>query len=69
VSYRLFDNERAKKKQGKSYFSRDERWKKDKDRTVPFYNIGSEWGMKNKMVKKDILTRLSSPSSNRSVYR
>lgn len=69
IEYHLFDNELAKQKRHKSFFSKEERFKKSKDKTVPFYNIQSEWGLKNKRVNKDILSRISSPNSNRSVYR
>ena len=69
-SYELFDNSlKADKKRYKSYFNKEERFKKSKEKPLPFYNILSEWGMKDKQHKKDILARVSMPHSNRSVYR
>ena len=65
VSYQLFENDIGTKKHHKSYFNHEERFKANKKKTIPFYNVLSEWGI-TKRVNKDILTRISSPS--RSVY-
>ena len=66
VAFSVFDRERKK---AKSVLGREERFKKDKKNVIPFYDVSSDWGMAGKRKKKDILTRISSPSSNRSVYR
>ena len=66
VAFTVFDRERKK---AKSVMSKEERFKKDKKNAVPFYEVTSDWGMADKRRKKDILSRISSPSSNRSVYR
>lgn len=48
---------------------KSERFKSSKDKKLPFYNILSEWGMKNKLQKKDIMSNISShPSASRSLY-
>jgi hypothetical protein len=40
-----------------------------KEKSVPFYDIGSEWGMKDKLRKKDILYHVSTGrTSSQSVY-
>jgi hypothetical protein len=40
-----------------------------KDKTVPYYDIRSEWGMKDKLRKKDILSHISTGrASSHSVY-
>lgn len=68
MAYSLFDNSLADKRRGRSYFSREERFKKSREKAVPFYDVGSEWGIEDKRKKKDILQKISLPYSNRSVY-
>lgn len=69
MEYNLFDNSLATdKKRYRSYFSREERFKRSKDKTVPFYEVLSEWGIKDKRKKKDILAKISVPQTHRSVY-
>ena len=68
VSYALFENDRVNKKRYRSFLDKEERWKEPKKKSIGYYNISSDWGMKNKMQKKDILSRISSPSTHRSVY-
>jgi hypothetical protein len=35
---------------------------------VPFYDVLSEWGIKDKRKKRDILEKISLPHTHRSVY-
>lgn len=68
--YHLFGSadEKDSKLKSNSYFTRELRFKSSKEKTIPFYNIGSEWGMKDNLNKKDILSRVGSSLSHHSVY-
>jgi hypothetical protein len=69
MEYSLFDNLAGPaNKSKKPHFNREERFKSDKTKAVPFYNVGSEWGMKDKLKKKDILSRVGSSLTHHSVY-
>lgn len=68
MAYNLFDNSLTDKGRGRSYFSREERFKKSMEKAVPFYDVASEWGIQDKRKKKDILQKISLPYPNRSVY-
>ena len=68
VKYSLFENIKPEEKKSKARFSREERFKWSKEKSVPFYNVLSEWGMKDKLKKKDILSRVGSSLTHHSVY-
>lgn len=68
VEFDLFDSMSSRKEKPKSYFNREQRFKSDKAKAVPFYNIGSEWGMKSNIKKKDILSRVGSSLTHHSIY-
>ena len=71
VSYNLFSSisNTNSKKISSGMGGKTERWKKSKEKKLPFYNILSEWGMKDKHNKKDIMSKISSnPGTSRSVY-
>lgn len=69
IEYTLFDNlKNVEKKKSKSYFNREQRFKSNKTKAVPYYNVLSEWGMKDKLKKKDILSRIGSSLTHHSIY-
>jgi hypothetical protein len=62
-SYGLFDSMASQNsRKQKDYFGREQRFRSDRGKPVPFYNIASEWG------KKDILNRVGSSVIHHSVY-
>ena len=71
VSYNLFESisNINSKKVSSGMGGKTERWKTSKTKKLPFYNVLSEWGMKDKHNKKDIMSKVSShPATSRSVY-
>lgn len=72
ISFGLFDSITAgKDNKKKAYFGREERFhvkKEDKKKGVPYYDVGSNWGMKDKLSKKDILSKVGSSVTHHSVY-
>ncbi len=68
LEYSLFENSLGGAKKKKTVFNKEERFKRSREKPLPFYNVLSEWGLKDKNKKKDILARISSPSTGRSVY-
>lgn len=69
VSYSLFGGNQIKPKSGLAGMGgKSERWQKSKEKKLPFYNVLSEWGMKDKYTKKDIMSKVSSGAGSRSVY-
>jgi hypothetical protein len=58
----------SNKKKNRAHFGKEERFRNDKNQPVPFYNIGSEWGMKDRLRQKDILSRVGSSLTHHSIY-
>ena len=68
LSYGLFDSMSSGEQKQRANFGREQRFKSGKVKPTPFYNVASEWGMKDKLHRKDILSKVGSSVTHHSIY-